>query len=262
VKQNVDILHFEVPPIHMTGKTRITDELLRPHSLVSLAHTRLQALIFNGHILAGQKLKESVIADQIGFSRGPVREASQMLVAEGFLVAISQRGLFVRDFSAEEIDDLYQIRGHLSLLVGRLAAENCSISAIDRLREIHSRMQSAVNAKADESYFEITQQFNDTVLETAKNAELAKIYLRVIRSIRLYRAQFLDPLRQTGERHTWLTNSYIEAIDQRGRFLEALEKGDGELSGIQFNRHSEESRARTAALVIAFQNLKHNAKSV
>jgi DNA-binding GntR family transcriptional regulator len=246
----------------MTRSTKITDELPRPHSLVSLAHSKLQALIFNGHILAGQKLKESVIADQIGFSRGPVREASQMLVSEGFLLAISQRGLFVRDFSADEIDDLYQIRGHLSLLVGRLAAENRDKSAIDRLRETHARMQDAVNVQADESYFEITQQFNDTVLETAKNDELAKIYRRVVRSIRLYRVQFLDPLRRTGERHTWLADSYREAIDQRGKFLEALEKGDGELSGIQLNRHSEDSRERTAALVGAFRNLERNAKPI
>jgi len=246
----------------MIDSTILTDELPRPHSLVYLAHTKLQSLIFNGHILAGQKLKESVVADQIGFSRGPVREASQMLVAEGFLLAVSQRGLFVRDFSAQEIDDLYQIRGHLSLLVGRLAAENRSSAAIVRLRETHLRMQKAVDAQADESYFEITQQFNETVLETSENAELAKIYRRVIRSIRLYRVQFLDPLRQTGERHTWLTESYKEAIDQRGKFLEALEKGDGELSGIQLNRHSEDSRARTAALVGAFKNLKRNAGTV
>ena len=85
----------------MIDSTPFPNELLaRPETLSSLAQTRVEQVIFNGELLPGEKVKEAVIASQIGFSRGPVREACRALVAEGFLVSIAQRGVFVREFTA------------------------------------------------------------------------------------------------------------------------------------------------------------------
>ena len=170
-------------------------------------------------------------------------------MAEGYLVSVSQRGVFVRDFSAREIADLYQIRGHLGLLVGQLAAANADEATRKELHETLERMERAVEAGALEAYFKLTTRFNDIFLEMTGNSELATIYARITRSIRLYRVQFLHSKRGTGARSAWLTHSFQASIKQRHSFLEALNKRDGDLAGALLKRHAQDSRDRTESFV-------------
>lgn len=226
-----------------------TDLLVRPETLTSLAQTRVEQLIFNGDLLPGEKVKEAVIASQIGFSRGPVREACRALVGEGFLVSVPQRGVFVREFTEEEISDLYDIRGHLGLLVGKLAAETEARDHLEDLADVLERMKACVEAGEESSYFRLTLRFNDFFLAAAGNSELTKIYRRITRSIRLYRIKYLHSAEQTAARKDWQNASFKASIDQREQFLTALQKGDGELAGALLRRHAKDSRQRTEELV-------------
>lgn len=234
----------------MIDSTPFPNELLaRPETLSSLAQTRVEQLVFNGELLPGEKVKEAVIASQIGFSRGPVREACRALVAEGFLVSIAQRGVFVREFTAEEISDLYDIRGHLGILVGKLAAETKDRDYLKELADVLARMKTSIDAGEENSYFRLTLRFNDLFLASAGNSELTKIYRRITRSIRLYRMKYLHYAGQTAERKDWLNASFKASIDQREQFLTALQKSDSELAGALLRRHAEDSRQRTEDLV-------------
>ena len=221
----------------------------RPETLTSLAQTRVEQLIFNGLLVPGDKVKEAVIASQIGFSRGPVREACRSLVGEGLLVSIPQQGVFVRDFTSDEISDLYDIRGHLGLMVGKLAAEAKGHSHISELGLVLEKMKASVDAEEEMSYFRLTIRFNDLFLAATGNSELTKIYRRITRSIRLYRMKHLHVGRIGAERNRWLNASFNESISQRELFLDALTKRDGNLAGALLRRHAEDSRQRTLNLV-------------
>ena len=234
----------------MTDITSLSNSKLeRPETLTSLAQKRLEQLIFNGALVPGEKVKEAVIASQIGFSRGPVREACSALVGEGLLVSIPQRGVFVRTFTNSEISDLYDIRGHLGLMVGKLAAETEGHDHISELSTLLKRMKASVEEDEETSYFRLTIRFNDSFLTAAGNSELTKIYRRITRSIRLYRMEHLHLARKTAERNHWLKASFQASINQREQFLNALKKRDGNLAGALLRRHAEDSRQRTQELV-------------
>ena len=77
-------------------------EMLREHSLATLAQQELERRIISGEIAAGAKLNEVEVAAALGVSRGPVREAFSALSQAGLVRVEKNRGVFVRDVVAEE----------------------------------------------------------------------------------------------------------------------------------------------------------------
>lgn len=82
----------------------------------------LRRLILDGSLQPGERLVEDRLAQQLGVSRNPIREAMRVLEAEGFLDVLSRRGAFVAKLSARQADDLFHVRLALEPLGARLAA--------------------------------------------------------------------------------------------------------------------------------------------
>ena len=97
-------------------------ELLREHSLVTLAQQELERRILSGEIASGAKLNEADMASLLGVSRGPVREAFRALSQAGLVRMEKNRGVFVRQVSIEEANEFYEVRAALEGLIGKLAA--------------------------------------------------------------------------------------------------------------------------------------------
>src|SRR3954453_3393248 len=100
-----------------TKPTRRTPAVPRPpiapvvqESTASLIANRGRDAIAEGHIAPGAQLGEAELARELGVSRGPLREGLQRLTAEGLLVSIRNRGLFVIDITAERVADVYVAR--------------------------------------------------------------------------------------------------------------------------------------------------------
>ena len=82
----------------------------------------LRRLILDGSLKPGDRLVEDRLAQQLGVSRNPIREAMRVLEAEGFLDVVSRRGAFVARLTARQADDLFHVRLALEPLGARLAA--------------------------------------------------------------------------------------------------------------------------------------------
>ena len=83
---------------------------LRPVSLSDSVREELISLIVAGVLKPGQRLNEVHLAERLGVSRGPVREAARELEGQGLIVSRPRLGFYVADFSATEIVDLYEIK--------------------------------------------------------------------------------------------------------------------------------------------------------
>ena len=79
-------------------------------STASLIAVRVRDAIADGHIAPGAQLGEAELARELGVSRGPLREGLQRLTAEGLLVSIRNRGLFVIEITADRVGDVYVAR--------------------------------------------------------------------------------------------------------------------------------------------------------
>lgn len=126
-------------------------------SIPSQAEEVLRRMILDGTLQAGERLNEVAIAESIGISRGPLREAIKRLSGQGYLTMATHRGAFVKNYEPQEIVDLYELRLALELFALKLAVERASDAELGDLaaRLVHEeeRLRAhAADADASEPY--------------------------------------------------------------------------------------------------------------
>ncbi len=167
-------------------------ELLREHSLATLAQQELERRIISGQIAAGTKLNEVGVAAALGVSRGPVREAFRALSQAGLVRVEKNRGVFVRQVSLEEASEYYEVRAALEGLVGKLAARRIAIDEIEQLRVVVKRMHQVHKSRRAEEYFALNVEFHDLLARAARNNALLANYRGVVNQLDLYRRATLS----------------------------------------------------------------------
>jgi DNA-binding GntR family transcriptional regulator len=162
-------------------------EVLREHSLATLAQQELERRIISGEIPAGSKLNEVEMAGALGISRGPVREAFSALAQAGLVRVEKNRGVFVRQVSLEEANEFYEVRAALEGLIGKLAARRISIDEIEQLRGVVRRMHQVQKSRRVDEYFALNVEFHDVLARAARNNALLAHYRGVVNQLDLYR---------------------------------------------------------------------------
>jgi len=161
--------------------------LVQSSSLPALVEKELERMILAGDLPAGGKLNESSVADLLGVSRGPVREAFRALEASGLVRLEKNRGVFVRQISVDEADEIYEVRAALDEFVGRRLAQTVSADEVRDLRARVDRMERAA-AKGDvDAYVAANLQFHDRLVELTQNQKLLATYRRLVNELHLYR---------------------------------------------------------------------------
>src|SRR5262249_32704598 len=122
-------------------------ELLRSHSLTTLVQRELERRILAGELGPGDKLNEGSVASDFNVSRGPVREAFRALESSGLVRTEKNRGVFVREVSIAEADEMYEVRAGLDDLIGRLLGPRIKRDQVATLRELLKKMQRAAKSK-------------------------------------------------------------------------------------------------------------------
>ena len=144
-------------------------------------------MILAGELPAGSKFNEAAIAERLGVSRGPVREAFRALEESGLVRLEKNRGVFVRQIPIEEADEIYELRAVLDEFVGRRLAQSASAEQVRELSARVDRMERAA-AKGDvEAYLAANVAFHDRLVELAGNAKLLGMYRRLVNELHLFR---------------------------------------------------------------------------
>src|ERR1700712_6092179 len=98
-------------------------------------------MVLDGELASGAKLTEATLADQLGVSRGPVREAFRMLEEAGLVRTEKNRGVFVRDVPIEEAIEIFDLRAAMDELVGRRLAETITPTALREIKAMVDAME-------------------------------------------------------------------------------------------------------------------------
>ncbi len=160
----------------MDGPARATTHLL-PRA-IRVADT-LRDMMLDGALGDGEKINEARLAGEFGVSRTPLRAALHALAAEGLLDYAPNRGFTVRDFSAEAIDEAFEIRAALEGLAARFAARRGLATTARQAAETALAESEAVVATglcgpdALERYRAANVAFHETILAAADNRQLA-----------------------------------------------------------------------------------------
>lgn len=131
--------------------------------------------ILSGQIELGAPLRPDVIARQLEVSTTPVREAMQRLESEGLSIKLPNRGWFVREFTPQQIRDLYEFRASLECMGGRLACQRMTAEDLERLRELQFTGEAALAAHDMDAYRLYNQSFHATILNAARNSYLSTV---------------------------------------------------------------------------------------
>lgn len=206
---------------------------LQCNSLANVVQTEIERMILDGELASGAKLTESTLADQLGVSRGPVREAFRMLEEAGLVRTEKNRGVFVRDVPIEEALEIFEVRAAMDLYVGRKVAQSASAAQVRELRQLVDAMDQAVKSGNARDYHRFNLAFHDRLLELAGNAKLLATYRKLVNELSLFRRQNL-----TGE-------SMAVYSREHRQIVKAIAAGDAEAAGQAMYQHVMNSRERT-----------------
>jgi phosphonate utilization transcriptional regulator len=190
-------------------------ELLREHSLASLAQQEIERRIVSGEFASGAKLNEVDVASTLGISRGPVREAFSALGQAGLVRVEKNRGVFVRQVSLEEANEFYEVRAALEGLIGKLAARRIAIDEIEQLRGVVKRMHQVHKSRRAEEYFVLNVEFHDLLARAARNNALLAHYRGVVNQLDLYRRATISRSAENIPLSTREHEAIVEAVAAR-----------------------------------------------
>jgi DNA-binding GntR family transcriptional regulator len=184
----------------------------------------MRRLILDGTLRQGERLIEDRLAEQLGVSRNPIREAIRVLEAEGFLDVTARRGSFVATLSAQQAADLFQVRLAVEPLGARLAAGRPSGPHIGRMKAVLAEAQTAPERKELDTLSELHTELHSLIFEMTGNAYLTAIAIPMVR-----RGQWL--LRQAAPLRT------PSAWSQHHDLIAAIEEGDPDLAEAVARHH-------------------------
>jgi len=184
------------------------------------AYHQIRQGIVEGVYRPGERIVETRLADDLQLSRTPIREAIRMLQSEGLVHSLPNRGATVRALTAEDIGDLYEVRGRLEALAGELAASRATAEQIDRLGASEVAFAAAVrnidinDIEAIRTVFRLNDEFHAIMLEGARNGRLAQTLIRTVDHplvFQAFRHYNLPAMRRSAQFHRLI----FEAIQAR-----------------------------------------------
>jgi DNA-binding GntR family transcriptional regulator len=189
----------------------------------------LRDMVLTGRVRPGERLNEVEIANALGISRGPLREAIQHLRSEGLLITVSHRGAYVRTFTRAELSELYEVRIALESHAVRLAAEKSNQDGIDELRQMMADTNQALAKKAG---YPSELDFHQRMVLLADNEALLDAVVEVHRKIGLARS-----------RSAYVPTRARTAFSEHEEVLEHLANSEGELAAKVLTTHLRSSLA-------------------
>jgi phosphonate utilization transcriptional regulator len=211
-----------------------TIALLQSSSLANVVQQEIERSILQGEYAPGSKLIEATLAQKMGVSRGPVREAFRMLEEAGLVRNEKNRGVFVRDIPIDEAVEIFDLRAAMDELVGRKLAKEITPAQLKELKGLVDAMEKAVKAEDAYNYHLLNLKFHDRLVEMAGNSKLTAIYRKLIKELSLFRRLNLAD--------GWLLP--ISANEHR-QIIKAIASGDPETAGRAMFDHVMDSKERT-----------------
>jgi phosphonate utilization transcriptional regulator len=208
-------------------------QLVQSNSLPALVQVEIEQLILRGELAVGQRINESELAARFGTSRGPIREALRALEESRLVRSEKNRGVFVREISVAEADEIYDVREALDQLIGQRVAERATPEQLRELDAVLAEMDGATDKQDVKSYHTLNLKFHDMLVDFAGNARLIETYRLLTRGLLLFRLRGL----QDG-------GGFAVSNTEHRAVMRAVAQRDSARAGQLLRQHATKSRAR------------------
>ncbi len=154
------------------------------------AADRIRRMIIDGVVKPGDSLRQDELANTLGVSTMPIREALRQLQSEGLVTFHPRRGAQVTQLSVSHQQEIYRMREELSVLACQWAAEHFEDICIDRLRNLLAQIKVAEDSRDGSHRLKLVREFFFTIFEASRKEHLIRILSNVWDLSLLYRCHF------------------------------------------------------------------------
>ncbi|UCF30146.1 MAG: GntR family transcriptional regulator [bacterium] len=175
----------------------------------------IKRAIIKGKFKPGEKISEGELAESMGISRTPLREAFRKLENEGFIEIIPRKGAVVTEIDAKEAYDLYQIKSALEGLAARLAVGKVKEKDIEKLKKINAELSETIEEYDLESFYRTHCRFHEVFVKISGNNRLIHLI-----------SNLNDHFQRYGIASLALPGQYENTIRQHEEIIDAFQRGD------------------------------------
>jgi DNA-binding GntR family transcriptional regulator len=183
---------------------------------------QLQTLIYSGELPPGERLNEAALAVRMGTSRGPIREAIRTLTGIGLVVAVRNRGVFVREISVREMLEIYELRALLFGTAAERAAEHLSDTDRAEFVQLLDGMDAACDAGDGQRYYVLNLRFHALLLAQWPNQRAQQAYEDYAKDLHLYRRRYFNAplnMRRSNTEHRRIFDAIVAGAKDRANKL-------------------------------------------
>ncbi len=213
------------------------DQKKENKSLTSIIFDRIREDILNDQYVTGSKIVEAKLADELGVSRTPVREALKQLELDGLVENIPNRGVVVKGISKQDISDIYTIRQAIEGIAATWCIERITESELAELKGIFDLMEFYTTKKDIEKISELNTKFHEVIYHSTKSRYLE----HVLRDFQIF-------IKSTRNKSLKTDGRLEEALIEHRIIIDAIIAKDVESAKAGIFDHVEKSK-RNAQLV-------------
>ena len=226
----------------MVGREILKIKIDNIRPLGDIVYEALRDAIIKQVLKPGERLMETELAEEMGVSRTPVREAMRKLELEGYVVMVPRKGAYVAGLSIKDINNLFEIRGALETLAAGLAASRASQEEIEEM-ERNLVMEASLFETSDViNTIEVDTKFHELIYSASRNNRLQNMIKDLRDQIQRFRTTSLA-----------VPGRMKFALAEHRKIVEAIAAGDVQEARRATKEHIES--AENALLdVISFRN--------
>jgi DNA-binding GntR family transcriptional regulator len=196
--------------------------------LRELVFESLREAIISGALHPSERLMEIQLAEEMGVSRTPVREAIRKLELEGLVVMIPRKGAYVAGMSIKDIADVFEIRGALEGLAAELASERATDEELETMERYLIKISEEIDTGDLSKVVETDTDFHSLIYEASRNVRLSQIINNLREQIQRFRTTSLS-----------FPGRMKIALEEHRKIVEAVSSRDGELARKLAHEHME-----------------------
>lgn len=210
----------------------------------------LREAIRTGALKPGERLMEIQLAEELGVSRTPVREAIRKLELEGYVIMMPRRGTYVASLSIRDVNEVFEIRTSLDSLASGLAAERITEEELERLKRLLALIGAYIEQNDMDKIVETDTEFHDLLYQVSRNTRLVGIIFNLREQLTRFRSASMS-----------YPGRLKETLEEHSRIVDAIADGDVERAQKAAEDHMEKSeQTLLVSMESMYKRKKHESK--
>jgi DNA-binding GntR family transcriptional regulator len=193
---------------------------------------RIRDMVVESKLAPGERIQEMQLAQQLGVSRTPIREALKVLTSEGLVELLPLRGAIVKEFTDKDARDMLDVIALLEAFAGERACQ-ADPARIEAVLDMHRQMRGLYERRQRLEYFVLNQQIHEALIALADNDALSQTHATLSKRMR--------SLRYTGNSGP---DNWAAAMAEHEAMIAALERRDGSALSQAMREHIQNTWPR------------------